>query len=440
MKNKIPGSVLIFFTGLFLTLNTYALTPEPAPEQSQAIALVGATVHVGDGKVVENALVILENGKIKQVKSQNTGSQKNAQNLSKHQVIDATGKHIYPGFILPNSEIGLIEVDALRATRDNNEMGEINPSIRSIIAHNTDSELIPTLRFNGILMAQVTPRGGMVSGRSSVVELEGWNWQDASYLVDDGLHINWPSQWGRKFNFATFSADRVKNKKFNEQLNKINTLFEQAKAYAETTVHKVSNLKLDAMKDLFNGKMTLYVHTDSAAEIVASIHLAQQYAIEKVVIVGGEEALAAKDILLKYKVPVILSTIHRLPATVDSPITEAYELPALLHKAGIKVGLGYDSNMSARNLGFLAGTAAAYGLDKETALSLITKNNADILGIGRSVGTVEEGKDATLFISEGDALDMRTNQITHAFIRGKQIDLFGMQQQLYQRFHKKYSK
>jgi len=430
MKNTITPTVKATFC-LLLSTSLFAIVPEPASNKTVPMAFVGATAHLGNGQVINNALLAIRDGKITEIKTNDQ-----TVDLSNYQVVDISGKQIYPGLILTNSELGLIEVDALKATHDEEEMGDINPSVRSIIAYNTDSELIPTLRFNGVLLSQTVPQGGIVSGRSSVVELDGWNWEDASYLADEGMHINWPSHWRRKFNFSTFNVDRVKNDDFDQAMQSIQKLFEDAKAYQQIQpAHR--NLKLAAMAGLFDHKMKLYIHTDSAADIVSSVKFAQSLGVDNVTIVGGAESLDVTDFMVNNHVSVILSTIHRLPGTAEEPASLPFELPAKLVKAGVTVALGFESNMSARNLPFLAGTAAAYGLDKEQALSLITLNPAKILGISNTVGSLEKGKDATFFVSKGDALDMRGNQLSLAFIRGKKIGLEGTQQKLYERYHKK---
>ncbi len=434
MNNKKSISRLALMLSLMALTNLYAIVPEPAKDQLKPMAFIGATVHVGNGTVIKNALVTTDHGKITRVSSYSEGD-----DLSFYETLDVNGQHIYPGFILANSQLGLVEVGALRATHDESEMGELNPNIRSIIAYNTDSELIPTLRFNGVLLTQVVPQGGLISGRSSVVELDGWNWQDAAYLTDEGLHLNWPSHWYMKFNFSTFTVEREKNKKFKLSMKQLVALIEQGKAYQQKVQTGFRNIKLAALKNLFNGKMKLYVHTNNASEMVEAIRFSKKMGIVHTVIVGGSEALDVADILVKNEVPVILASIHHLPDNDADSVNQWYQLPAKLVAAGVKVALGYQSNMSARNLPFLAGTAATYGLSKEKALSLITSNVADILGIGKTVGSIEVGKDATFFISSGDALDMRTNNLTKAYIRGKDLDLQGLQQKLYQRYHQKYS-
>ncbi len=147
-----------------------------------------------------------------------------------------------------------------------------------------------------------------------------------------------------------------------------------------------------------------------------------------------------KEFIQERKLPVVIENVHQLPPHPDSPVDALYSLANDLQQAGILVSLAYNEGMTARSrsLAFLAGTAAAYGLEKEEALKLITANPAQMLGIADRVGTLEAGKQATLFVSDGDALDMRTNRLTHAFINGRQITLPAMQQELYQKYKTKF--
>jgi imidazolonepropionase-like amidohydrolase len=194
------------------------------------------------------------------------------------------------------------------------------------------------------------------------------------------------------------------------------------------------------MQPLFNGVAKLFIHADEAKEIISAVRFARSYGVEDIVLVGGADAILVLDFLLAENIPVIYERIHELPLREWNDVDAPFKTPFLLHDAGVKVGIGGGATSidRQRNLPFFAGTAAAYGLDRETALAMVTGINAEILGVDERVGTLETGKDATLFISEGDALDMRTSQVIGAFIQGRDIDLNGTQQQLYERFRDKY--
>lgn len=403
----------------------------PAPKQSQAISIIGATAHIGNGQVIENAIIVFENGKIT-----NVGD---SQIATKGKVIDAKGKHVYPGFISPNSTLGLVEIDAVRATRDQDETGRFNPHIRSLIAYNAESKVVESCRPNGILIAQITPRGGRVSGTSSIVQLDAWNWEDAAIKVDDGIHVNWPSSFTSGRWWLGEPRGLRPNKNYTEQVQQIQDVFNETKSYLNGS-RNPKNLPFEAMNGLMNGTQKLFVHVDTEKGILDAINFGKKNNL-KIVIVGGYHAHKVATTLRQNDIPVLLHRTHSVPEMDDEDYDMSYKKAKILTDAGVLVGLensGQMERMNTRNLPFLAGTAAAHGLDKEKALQLITSNTAKILGIDAQLGTLEVGKDATLFISEGDALDMRGNILTHAFINGRELSLETHQTELWKRYMKKY--
>ncbi len=427
MKNISILVTLFLFT---VTLN--AQVPVPAEPQSQPIVLTGGTAHLGTGEIVENAVIVFDEGKITAVGSAGTSYPSGAE------VIDIEGQHIYPSFILMNSIVGLSEVSSIRAMNDEEEEGSINPNVRSVISYNTDSENIPTFRFNGILLAESAPEGGIISGTSSVMEMEGWNWEDACHTMDMGMHVHWPSRTRRNFDYSTFTVTEEKNKNYEKYVTDIKGHFADAKAYMDAE-DKTTNLKMEAMKGLFTGDMVLFVHARAAKEMIESLTFAQSLGIPKIVLVGGSDAVHISSYLADHEIPIVIPPTHSLPDRTDQAIDLPYSLPNILTEAGVKVVLSHEDMLAnARNLPFYAGTAAAYGMDKEEALKLITINAAEALGIEDQVGTIEVGKDATLFVSQGDALDIRGNVLSYAFISGKKVVLPNKQQALYDRYSEKY--
>lgn len=408
----------------------------PAPKQTKSVLILNATAHLGNGQVIQNSAIGFKDGKLTLVADASTIRLAAG---AYDTTIDATGKHVYPGFIAANSTLGLVEIDAVKSSVDEEEIGTFNPNVRSIIAYNSESKVVETVRPNGVLMAQITPRGGRISGTSSVVQLDAWSWKDAILKENDGIHLNFPS--GFKRSGSWFEPGVIEaNKDYTKQVEEINAFLINAKAYNQTA-SKERNIVLEATKGLFDGTQILYVHADEEKQIVDAIQLAADHQIKKIVIVGGFEAYKSADVLKKYNVGVLLRRVHDMPTSADEDVNLPYKMAKILTDKGIVVGLensGDHERMSVRNLPFLAGTCAAFGLDKEVALQLITSNTAKLLGIDVSCGTLEMGKDATLFISEGDALDMRTNKLTTAFIQGRTINLDTFQTKLSDKFKAKY--
>ncbi|MFI5171006.1 MAG: amidohydrolase family protein [Chitinophagales bacterium] len=401
--------------------------------QQVPVVISGGTIHVGNGTVIENGMVIIKNGKIEYAGT----TKEPGYDINNVSAIDASGKHIYPGIIAMNAQVGLKEIELVRSTIDIVEVGEFNPNIRSLIAYNTDSKVIPTLRTNGILLAQVIPDGGIISGQSSVVKMSGWNWEDAVVDTDDNMHMDWPSVYSYNYEKGFYIIDP----KYTENVNAIRSFISEAKAYCSAEKHETKNLRFEAMRKIFNGEQKLFIKADRAKEIIGAVDLAKAYSI-KVVIVGGRQSYKVQELLKENNIPVLLESTHELPAFEGDDVDLPYKLPAMLMRAGILCGLTMSNDGSSywnvRNLPFDAGTAAAYGLSKEEALELITLNNAKILGIENNYGTVETGKSATLFISEGDVLDMKTSILTNIFIQGERIDVENWQDELSRKYSIKY--
>ncbi len=423
---------LLLAAALFVsTTAAWAQVPVPAAKQTKATLLTGATLHVGNGQVVEKAAVAFTDGKITYA---GPASGFNAGGTS-YETVNVSGKHIYPGMILPNSQIGLNEIESVRATLDQQEVGLFNPNVRSVVAYNTDSDITPTLRSNGVLMAQVTPVGGMISGSSSVVQLDAWNWEDALVKADGGVHLRWPAMVQAGDNSPVMAQRRQARQ---SSLNELESLLAEARVYKDQK-HDRENLKLASLVGLFDGSKKLFIHTNYGKEIVESVRFAQKAGVKDMVIVGGGDALVVADFLKENNIPVVYSGVHALPTRSGDDVYLPYKMPGLLQQAGILFCLDYDASLhGSRNLPFIAGTAVAFGLPKEQALSSVTLNAAKILGVDKQIGSVEVGKDASLVVSEGDILDMRTNKISHAFIQGRKLNLTDKQQYLYEKFDGKY--
>ena len=425
--------ILIAVFGLFTNTKAQQI---PANKETKSILILNGFAHLGNGKVIENSAIGFKDGKIILVADAKTAKLSNGQfDIT----IDASGKHIYPGFIAPNSTLGLVEVDAIKSSDDESEIGDMNPHVRSIIAYAADSKVIESARPNGILMAQITPRGGTISGTSSIVQLDAWNWKDALVKENDGIHMNFPPTMKRSGWWAEPGTSEV-NKEYTKKLDEINLFLANAKAYGAANSNE-KNLVFEAMKGIFDGSQTLYIHANEEKQIIDAVQLTKQFGA-KIVIVGGYSAYKTADLLQKNNIGVLLKNVHDMPESDDHDLDLPYKMARILTNKGILVGLensGGMERMQTRNLAFLAGTCAAYGLDREQALQLITSNTAKILGIEDRCGTLEQGKDATLFISEGDALDMRTNKLTAAFIQGRKLNLETHQTELYSKYKEKYN-
>ena len=422
---------------LFLLCMTLSFAQQtPASEQTKDFAIVGATAHVGNGEVIENSIIVVRNGKITTIgPADSTPVTRQAMDI-----IDAKGKHVYPGFIVSNGTLGLVEVDAVKASNDLSEMGTFNPHVRSIIAYNAESKVVESMRPNGVLLGQVVPRGGRITGTSSIVQYDAWNWEDAAIKTDDGIHINWPNSFTRGRWWLGEDPSLKPNKNYAKQIKELSDYFNEAKSH-NNGEKKETNLPYEAMAGLFDGSKHLYINADDEKGITDAVNFAKSQGITKVTIVGGYQASKVANMLKQNNVSVMLQRVHTRPELEDHDYDYTFKQAKALVDAGVLVSLetsGQMERMNSRNLPFYAGTTVAYGLTKEQALQLITSNAAKIMGIDDMYGTLETGKSATLFISEGDALDMRTNLVTHAFIDGRALSLESHQTTLWKRYAEKY--
>jgi imidazolonepropionase-like amidohydrolase len=417
-SSKLAALLMLF--GLHLSAQE---TIYPASPQEKAIYLTNAVIHTGNGKVIENGTLAFVKGKI-------TGVGDVKVPAGEVTVLDMKGQHIYPGIIAPETSLGLTEVESVRATNDYREVGELNPSVRAIVSYNTDSKVINTLRSNGILLAGVTPEGGLLSGTSSVVQLDAWNWEDAAYKMDNAQHFNMPSLLPSSSNPA-----RVKAALTN--IENVRSFLREAKAYLQEDKHANTNLKYEALRKLFNKEQPLFIHCNLVKEMLLAVDFAREFNLN-VVIVGGTDAWRIADQLQQNNIAVVLAQPHSLPMTPDDDVDQPYKTAAMLQKAGVLFCLSNEGFWQQRNLMFEAGTASTYGMTKEEALQAVTLNAAKILGIDKTTGSLEIGKDANIVVSAGDIMDMKSSIITQAFIQGRTISLDNKQKQLYERYKYKY--
>lgn len=426
----------IKFVVLLVTFTTGVFAQQtPASKQTEAVTIVGATAHLGNGEVIENSLIMFENGKLTHVLDALTTKMQ-----YKGKIINAEGKHVYPGFIAPNSTLGLVEISSVRATDDEDEIGDMLPHVRSLIAYNAESKIVESMRPNGVLMGQITPRGSRISGTSSIVQFDAWNWEDAVIKEDDGIHINWPNSFTRGRPWEGGPRGMQPNKEYEEQVAEITTFFNNSKAYLAGD-QKLVHLPFGAMENVFNGKKKVFIHVDGEKEIIDVLMFKKNQGLNGLVLVGANDAHKVAAQIKEANVAVLAKRPHSNPNQDDEDYDFSYKNAKLLYDSGVLVGLessGSMETMNTRNLPFYAGTVAGTGMDKEDALKLITSNTAKILGIDDLVGTLEQGKDATLFISEGDALDMRGNIVVKAWIQGREVSLDSHQTELYKRYSEKY--
>ncbi|MCF7805483.1 MAG: amidohydrolase family protein [Candidatus Marinimicrobia bacterium] len=433
--------LLLFLFGGGSDLQVVASDQIPAPPQDHPIALKGGTIHPVSGPAIPDGTLLFSDGKIDAL-----GTEVKVPEGA--EVIDISGQHIYPGFIAATSTLGLVEIPLARATRDFDETGNITPEVRAEVAINPDSELLPVARSNGITTALTIPQGGLISGTSAAILLDGWTWEDMTLQAPVGLHIRWPSMRIRHEKSFPKSVEE-QQKAIDGKIERIRETFRNAAAYqqalrTQSTQESVSpgtSVRWEAMFPVLDGDIPVFVHANEIRQIQAAVDWADEQGVD-MVLVGGQDAWRVTDLLRAREIPVILeSTSMRLPARnwegYDTPMTA----PKKLHDAGVPFCISLSEHPFAsqfqRNLPYEAAAAAAYGLPREVALKAVTLYPAQILGIADRVGSLEPGKDATFIITDGDPLEI-TTQVRMEFIQGRKIDLSNRQTALYRKYRTKY--
>ncbi|TWT58830.1 imidazolonepropionase [Thalassoglobus neptunius] len=401
----------------------------PGGPQQSPIALIGADLYPVSQPPIPNGVILFEKGKITAV-----GPAREIAIPANTQRISLAGKRIYPSLIESHSILGLVEIPAVRASRDQRETGSINPNVRAAAAVNPDSELIPVARANGVLLALSAPEGGFVSGQASMLQLDGWTSEDLALEPSVGMIVNWPS----------VKNDLKESSNDHDRVDELRELLDEARAYRAGRIsdrsRQQTDLKLEALRPVIDRQIPILVWADSASVIQSAVAFALEQNI-RIVILGGYDAPVCADLLKKHKVPVVISAVYRLPRRRNDPFDSAYTLPARLHEAGVSFAISGSassrSSSNSRNLPYHAGVAVAYGLPEDEALKAITLSPAEIFGIEDRVGSLDVGKDATLIVTDGDPLETPTS-VTHAWIQGRSVELTSRHTRLYEKYQQKY--
>ncbi len=428
---KIPPIVLVL---LLIFSNVLPASDQvPGPRQERPIVLVGGTIHPVNGPMVPGGQILFVDGKIVEV-----GQQVKIPQGAEE--IDITGKHVYPGLIAAHSIIGLTEVGAVRATQDYAEVGAINPNVRVERAYNPDSEHIPVARANGIALAHVVPQGGLLSGASAVMMLDGWTWEDALLEGGVGVWLSWPNMVAVERPRITKS--RVEQEKeIQRNLKRLDETFDDAEAYHRAWsvggAKVKTDLRWEGLEPVLEGRVPLFIRANHVSQITAAVNWIRRRGY-RMVLVGGRDSWMVTDLLKENDIPVIVGGVHTLPARRWEAYDVPFALPEKLRAAGVRFCLSpTNSDYNVRNLPFEAGTAAAFGLPADEALKAITLYPARILGIDHQVGSLEPGKDATLMVTSGDPLDIRS-EVDLLFIQGRKVDLGSRHKTLYEKYSERH--
>lgn len=403
----------------------------PGAAQTQPILLQGGDLYTVSHGVLTATDLLFENGRIAQIGVGLTPGD-NAR------VIDVSGKRVYPGLIDMSTTLGLTEIGSVRATNDQAERGRVTPEVLAQTAYNPDSEILPTVRANGITTALSVPGGALIQGRSSLMNLDGWTREDAAELPVAALHISWPrtrfvTAWWMERSAEEQEEENAKNRA------ELNTAFENARAYYDAKKADPSipvDLRWEAMLSVFDRALPVVIHADDYRQIEQSVAFGEKWNL-RYIIGGAAESFRALELLKKHNVPVIVRRVLDLPPKQDDAYDAAFSLPRHLHEHEIPFAIATYSSWASCNLPFHAGMAVAFGLPEDQALKSITLTPAQMLGVDNHIGSLEIGKKATLIVSKGDVLDMMSHGVEMMFIEGREVDLNNRHRELYEKYRQK---
>ena len=411
----------------------------PTAAQSQPVVLRGATLHTVTKGVIQNGTIVLDNGRITAIGGPEVATPRGAK------VVDVAGKHIYPGLIDAYSTVGITEIGAVDVSNDINELGDFNPNVRAEIAVNAESRHIGTTRSAGVLVAFSTPGGGVISGLSSAMSLEGWTWEEMSMKGAAALNVNGPDPSARPRRFGGGpppgfgGRPQAPPKTYAEQVQAIKDYFAEARAYRDAVAagqQVRTNTKYAAMIPALNKEIPVVIAAEGVAQINDALTFGKEEGL-RIVIRGGRDAIHVAERLKAENVPVILTSTMAAPEREYAGYDGAYSSPAELYKAGVKFAIaGGTGGLYSYRLPWEAGVAVAFGLPQEEALKAVTINAAEMMGISDQVGSLEVGKQATLIITTGTPLDMTSN-VEQSWIQGREVDMNDIQKHFFKKYMEK---
>jgi len=416
-------------TLLFLIGSVYHAEAQKSKGRTGTFALTNATIETVTNGTIESGILVIKDGKISDIGS-GISIPQDAES------IDCSGLTIYPGMIEGGGRLGLTEVNSDARTRDFNEIGEVIPQMQALTAVNPNSVLIPVTRINGVTTSLAVPTGGLFPGTAALINLHGYT-PDQMYAGFKGVVMNFPST-GRSSRWDRRTDEEIK-KEAEKKLKKLNEVWGKAIRY-----HKIDSAlsgdkdkidyypEMEALLPVIRGESKLLIEVNASKDIQAALDWIEDRNVD-VVFTGVSEGWRKAEEIAKAEIPVIVGPVLSIPNRAYDSYDRSYTNPGVLHKAGVKVAIRTADAENVRNLPYNAGFAATYGLDKEEALKAVTINSAEIFGVSDKLGSLEKGKNANLFITDGDPFETKT-QVKHVFIDGWKIPLESRHTKLYDEF------
>ncbi len=439
-KNRITPCrrpALQYIIGLFTALLWLSATTV----QAETILLQNAIVHTVSGQTFTNGGVLINGEKIELVLNG-----KDPQRIIADKIIDLHGQHLYPGMIALDTTLGVVEIGAVRATDDTGEVGDYTPDVQSWIAVNPDSELLPVARGGGIAYFEPVPQGSIVSGQSALVRLDGWTTEQMAVKKQLALQVYWP-----RLELDTTPKEKLsdsskwkslddQDKERRKKLRELQNFFDDARAYAKAKDAATNNAASppekipawEAMLPYVRGESPITIHADELRQIKSAVAWVATNHF-KIIIAGGRDAWLAADLLATNKVPVIYEHAQAQPARDTDAYDAQFKAPEVLRAAGVTVAFSIGGATLVNNMPNAAAQAVAFGLPADEAVKGLTLYPAQIAGVADKLGSIEAGKEATLFVTDGDLLDIRSN-VKRMWIAGKEVSLESRHTRLYEKY------
>lgn len=431
MKNRITTLIFGIVLACGMVFSANAQIPQKA--EFGKFAITNATVHTVTNGVIENGVVLIDGETISYVG-------KNTDIPSDYERIDASGKHVYPGFMDSGTILGLQEVGAVSVTNDQAELGAFNPHVRAFTAVNPSSASIPVTRVNGVTHVISMPVSGRISGKATLIDLYGYTPDSMAVRSNAALHLNWPSAQSR--GWFDDRSDKEIQKQFERNLEELNEYWDKAlfydkmmSRYEEDPGNRTKpdkDKQMDAMREVVTGQIPVIISVDRKGDILNALKWIEKREQSRFILAGVTEGWRVADEIAEAGVACLVSTLYTPRRDYDN-YQRPYQNPGKLHEAGVKVAIATGESENVRNAPYHAGFAATYGLGKAEALKAVTINPAEIFGVEERLGSIEAGKQANLFISDGDPFEP-TSHFEQVFIRGNKIPMVSRHTQLYQEF------
>lgn len=426
------------FLTLILALGFLLGTPDGPDDETKArrgtFALTNARIVTVTNGVIENGTLVIQDDKI-------TALGSNVEVPADAEVIDCSGLEIYPGLIDAGTQTGLIEVGSLAETQDARELGDLTPQMKALTAVNPNSVVIPVTRVNGITTVITQPSGGLLPGTAALINLHGYTPEQMHVGDFEAITMQYPVT-GRRGRWDRRSDEQIQ-KDAEKALQKLNDAWDQATLFAQIDSAYTASPEtgrrpeyvpaMTALLPVLRGERSLIISVDAAADIVSAIEWVEERGMDNVIFSGLAEGWRVADKIAESGIPALVGPILSVPTRESDRYDKAYANASLLHDAGVKVAIRTGETENVRNLPYHAGFAAAYGLGKEQALRAVTIVPAEIFGVSDLIGSLEVGKQANLFVTDGDPFETRT-QVQHLFIDGYKIPLESRHTRLYDEF------